>query len=150
MLLEKIKADITDSMRNKDATRLSTLRMLSAEITNAEIALRPSGQMMGDDQILQVIGKEAKKRRESIEIFTTSNRQDLADKEMAELKILEEYLPQQMSEEEIESIIRATVVTNPGIAFGDLMRMIVPEFKGKADGKLVSEVANRILNELKA
>ena len=146
MLIEKIKADITESMRNKDAIRLSTLRMLSAEIKNAEIGLRPSGQMMGNDQILQVIAKEAKKRKESIEIFTSSNRTDLAEKEKAELAILEEYLPQQMSEEEIESIIRSTVDANPGVSFSELMKIIMPEFKGKADGKLVSQIANKVIS----
>ncbi len=146
MLIEKIKADQTESLRNKDAVRLSTLRMLSAEIMNAEIGLRPSGKTMTDEEVLKVITKEAKKRKESIEIFSAQNRSDLADKEKAELAVLEEYLPEQMSEVEIESIIKATVDANPGVAFGDLMKIIMPEFKGKADGKLVSQIANKLIS----
>ncbi len=145
MLIEKIKADLIESLRNRDTIRLSTLRMLSAEIKNAEIALRPSGKDINDQEVFKVIGKEAKKRRESIEIFSSSNRQDLADREKAELLVLEGYLPKQLSEEEIEATIKATIAENSGIAFGDLMKILMPKFQGKADGKLVSQLANKYL-----
>lgn len=147
MLTEQIKKDLTESMRNKDAVRLSTLRMLSAEITNAEIALRPLGKELNDEEILKVIQKEAKKHKESIEIFTSSNRMDLAEKEKSELLILEEFLPKQMSEEEVEAIVTSTISENPGIAFGDLMKVLMPKFQGKADGKIVSQLVNKHLNK---
>lgn len=148
MLTEKIKKDTIDAMRSKDAVRLGTLRMLTTEIRNAEIAMRPEGkELNGDGDIVKIIQKEAKKRRESIEIFTSSNRLDLADKEKAELAILEEYLPQQMSEAEIEATIKATIAENPDIAFGDLMKILMPKFQGKADGKLVSQLVNKNLSK---
>lgn len=146
MLIEQIRTDLTNSLRNKEAVKLSTLRMLSAEITNAEIALRPSGKMMNDEEVLKVIAKEVKKRKESIEIFSASGRQDLADKEKAELAILEEYMPAQMSEEEIEATVKSIVAENPNMNFGELMKIVMPKFQGKADGKKVSELVNRLRN----
>jgi hypothetical protein len=145
MLIEKITADLTESLRNKDAVRLSTLRMLLAEVKNAEIALRPSGKDIDDQEVLRVIGKEAKKRRESIEIFSSSNRNDLADREKAELSILETYLPKQLSEAEIETTVKATIAEMGKLSFGDLMKVLMPKFQGKADGKLVSQIVNKHL-----
>lgn len=147
MLTEKIKTDTIEAMRNKEAVKLSTLRMLSSELKNTEIALRPQGKELSDEEVLKVIAKEAKKRKESIEIFTSSNRQDLADNEKAELLILEEYLPKQMSEDEIEEIVKSTISENPDAAFGDIMKALMPKIQGKADGKIVSQLVNKNLSK---
>lgn len=146
MLAEQIQKDMVEAMRNKESTRLSTLRLLSSEIKNAEIELRPEVRSLTDEEIIKVISKEAKKRRESIEIYEAQNREDLATQEKAELEVLENYLPTQMNEEEIKKVLQEIVNENPEISFGDLMKEAMPKLKGQADGKLVSQTANKILN----
>ncbi len=139
-----IKEQIKDAMRAKDAVRLTVLRGLSAAFVNELVAKkRKPDEELGDDDALAVIAREAKKRKDSIEQFSAAGRTDLADSEKAELHILEEFLPAQMSREEVEKVVR-TKKEELGITdkaeLGALMSAIMKDLKGKADGKVVQEI----------
>ena len=129
----------------QDAVRRDTLRFALAAIHNEEVAKR---RQLSDDELLGVLGKQAKMRRESIEAFTKGGRDDLVAKETSELKIIEGYLPQQMGREEIASLARAaiaeTAATGPGDQ-GKVMQKLMPQVKGRAEGKAVAEVVASLL-----
>lgn len=132
------------ALKARDAIRLSVLRGLLSEFTNDLVAQKrkPDGQL-SDEEVLVVIGRAAKQRQDSIEQFTKGRRSDLADKEKAELEILQTYLPEQLSRDEIEKIVKAKK-DELGIAdksdIGKLMGAVMSELKGKADGNIVKEV----------
>jgi uncharacterized protein YqeY len=144
-LRERLDADLKTAMKAGDSVRLSTIRLVKSEIRNTEIA---KGSPLSDDDILQVIARENKKRRESIEQFTKAGRTDLADKEQAELSVLSEYLPKQLDEAEIENITRE-VMTELNAATkadtGRVMSAVMPKVRGRADGRLVKSVVDRLL-----
>jgi uncharacterized protein len=143
---QKIRTDLEQSMRKKDQLRCSVLRLALSGIRNAEIAQQKT---LDDDGILAVIDKEAKMRRESIEAFEKGNRQDLVDKEKAELAILLEYLPEQMTREQIVAAARK-VINEVGASSqkdkGKVMSQLMPQLRGKAQGQEVSEVVNELLS----
>lgn len=145
-LKDTIAHDLNDAMRARDETRKSTLRMLTAALKNAEIDAR--GKPFGDAEAVTVVQKQVKQRRDSIEEFTRANRPDLAEKERAELAILETYLPLQASREEIETAARR-IAAETGASgprdIGKVMPVLVREFAGKADGRMVNEVVRAIL-----
>lgn len=145
-LKDTIAHDLNDAMRARDETRKSTLRMLTAALKNAEIDAR--GRPFGDAEAVTVVQKQVKQRRDSIEEFTRANRPDLAEKERAELAILETYLPLQASREEIETAARR-IAAETGASgprdIGKVMPVLVREFAGKADGRMVNEVVRAIL-----
>ena len=145
-LKDTIAHDLNDAMRARDETRKSALRMLTAALKNAEIDAR--GKPFGDAEAVTVVQKQVKQRRDSIEEFTRANRPDLAEKERAELVILETYLPQQASREEIEAAARR-IVAETGASgprdIGKVMPVLVREFAGKADGRMVNEVVRAVL-----
>ena len=132
-------------MKSRSKERTSTLRMLKAAIKNAEIA---QGQLLEDASVTEVLSREVKRHRESIAEFAKANRHDAVGKEEAELAIILEYLPQQMSQEEIENISRQ-VMEEVGASSpqdkGKVMSKLMPQLKGKADGKLVNEVVMQLL-----
>lgn len=136
-----IMADIKTAMKEKNQDKLSVLRFLSSAIKNREIELRPNE--ITEQDIIGVIKKSIKQRKESIEQFQNAGRQDLADKEAAELKVLEVYLPQQMSREQIETVV-AQVLTELNITsvkeMGRAMKEVVARTAGQADNKIVSEI----------
>jgi uncharacterized protein YqeY len=138
---EKILADIKSAMVSKDTVKLNTLRFLNSAIKNKEIDSRPTP--ITADDIMTVIKKLAKQRKESIDQFRAAGRTDLVDAESAELKILETYLPAQMSREQIETIV-AEVITATGAKtikeMGTVMKEAMVRTAGSADGKLLSEV----------
>ncbi len=143
-----IKDGIKDAMKNKDTVRLDVLRGLSTAFMNYAVANGGTPQTeLTDDQTLDVITKEAKKRKDSIEQFTSAGRQELADKESAELAILNEFLPAMMSREEIKSIASAKIAemgadkSKMGMIVGALMK----DLKGKADGGDVKSVVEELL-----
>jgi uncharacterized protein len=146
-LKEQLMNDIQDAMRSGDELRKSTLRMARAAIKNAEIARIAELDEAGVQDVLR---KEIKQRRESAEEYRRGNRQDLVEKELAEVAILEAYLPAQMSEAEIEAEARAllTELGNPGPKeMGKVMPAAMARFKGRADGRTVNQVINRLLAE---
>lgn len=146
MLGEQLSSDLKAAMKSRDKVRLAALRQTMSAVKYAQIAKQAS---LDDTEVLGVIAKEAKKRRESIEEFGKGNRPDLVEVEEAELAILIEYLPQQMSREEImaaaRQIIEEVEARGPGDK-GKVMSKIVAQLKGKADGREINEVVTELLN----
>jgi uncharacterized protein YqeY len=144
-LKDKLTEDLKQAMRQGDKQRRSTLRLVMAAIKNAEIEKR---RELEEGELLAIIAKEAKQRHESIAQFERGGRQDLADREEAELQILLAYLPEQLSREEIEAQARQ-IIAEVGAAspaqMGQVMRRLMPLMQGKADGKLVSRVVKELL-----
>ncbi len=146
-LLEQINQDLKQAMLNKEAELTSVLRMLISAIRNKEITLRKDGKAeLSDEQVLEVISSEVKKRRDSIEAYISGGRQELADKENAEIKILEKYLPEQMSDEELEKVVKE-VIAGGDENFGKVMGQVMAKVKGKADGGKVGEIVKKLLVE---
>ena len=145
-LVQKIRTDLEQALRKKDKLRCSVLRLALSSIRNAEIAQQKT---LDDDGILIVVDKEAKMRRESIEAFEKGNRPDLVAKETAELAILLEYLPEQLTRQEIVEAARK-VISELGAASpkdkGKVMSQLMPQLRGKAQGQEVSEVVTELLS----
>jgi len=142
----KLEADMRQAMRDRDDLKRSVLRLLLAAIKNAEIEKRDS---LENSEILGVIAKEAKQRDESIESFKQGGRQDLVEKEEAELSVLRQYLPRQLSREEIITEARRIIEEVEAKSQrdkGKVMSKIIPLLKGKADGKEVNEIVTELLN----
>ena len=146
-LNEKIAADLTAAMKAKDAPRLSALRMLKAAVTNKGMVEK--GRDLEDAEVLQVVASLVKQRRDSIEQFTKAGRTDLADKETAEIAILEHYLPPAVSAEEIEAAVAAAIAETGASSakdMGKVMKAVMPKLAGKnADGKAVNDAVRRTL-----
>ena len=144
-LKQKLTDDLKQAMRSGDEIRRSVIRLVMAAIKNTEIARQTS---LDDGDILGVIAKEARQRRESIESFKQGNRQDLVDKEEAELAVLNEYLPRQMTRDEsvaeVRRVIEQTGAQGPQDK-GKVMPKLIAELKGKADGRALNEVVTELL-----
>lgn len=137
---EKIMNDMKTAMREKDQVRLEAIRFLQAAIKNREIEVRPNP--ITADDVLSVIKKMVKQRKESMDQYQAANRQDLVDKEAAELKIIETYLPAQMSKEQIEKIVADVIAETKASSIkdmGSVMKAVIAKTAGAADNKLVSE-----------
>jgi uncharacterized protein YqeY len=138
---EKIMADVKAAMIAKESVKLGALRMLQSAIKNREIELRP--EAITHDEVLSVVKKLVKQRKESIDQFQQANRQDLVDQEQAELKVLEVYLPAQMGREQIEKLV-VEVIASTGAKtvkdMGTVMKEVIARSAGAADNKVVSEV----------
>jgi uncharacterized protein YqeY len=146
-LKETLENDLKEALRSKDERRKTTLRLALAAIHNAEIA---EGKALEEGKVLAVLSKEAKQRRESAALFAEGGREDLVDQENKELEILTEYLPEQLSEAEIEARVREVideVGATSAAQMGDVMRVLMTQMKGKADGQLVNTIVKRILSE---
>jgi len=145
-LKERLKEDMKAALKAKDKVKLSTIRMIQSLIKNAEIEKR--GELT-DEEIVQLLMKYAKQRKESIELYQKGGRQDLVEKEKAELAVVESYLPKQMSEEEVralvEEAIRESGATSPK-DLGKVMKLVMPKVKGRADGSLVNRIAKEFLS----
>ena len=147
MLTEKIDSELKTAMKEKDEIKLGTLRMLKAAIKNKEI--EKIVKSLSDGEIIEVIQKQIKQRRDSIAEFEKANRSDLVKKETAEVKILEKYLPQQLTEPELTAIIKKTIETlgaKTKADIGRVMKEVMPQVSGKADGKQVNQIALTFLN----
>ena len=146
-LREQLREDLKDAMRAQDATRRGTIRMLEAAIKNAEIEKR--GKELEDPDILAILQRQLKQRRDSIEQFERGGRKDLADIERAEIEVIRAYLPEQLSEDDIEAaakrIIGRTGATGPGDR-GKVMGPLMQELRGKADGSAVNSIVSRLLS----
>ena len=145
VLKESIQEALKGALKRQQRVEVSTLRLLLSEIKNAEIAQQKPAD---DNKVLDVIAKEVKRHRESIEAFKKGNRSDLVAQEEAELAILMSYLPEQISREEIVEAARRVVdevgAKGPGDK-GKVMAQLMPQLKGKADGKEVSEIVSELL-----
>jgi uncharacterized protein YqeY len=150
-LKDKITADMTQAMRDKAANRLSTLRMAKAALMNEENK-RGVGTVLTDEEIIKTLQSLVKQRRDSIEQYTNAGRTELAEKERAELAVLEEYLPQSASAEEISAAVEAAVSETGASSMkemGAVMKAALARLQGKtADGKLVSETVKAKLQTL--
>lgn len=151
-LLEQINQDLVNAMKAKAAEITSVLRMLVAAARNKEITLRKDGQAgLSDEQILEVISSEVKKRRDSVEAYAAGNRQDLVDKENSEIKILEKYLPEQLPDSELEKVVQEVIASGAAdlpageAGFGRIMGQTMARVKGKADGAKVGEIVKKLL-----
>jgi uncharacterized protein YqeY len=149
-LKERLTDNIKTAMKAKDKIRLETVRSLKKAVLEKEVSVRPSGQeTLTEEQELDILAQQAKQRRDSIAQYRNAGRDDLADKEAQELVIIEEYLPQQLSEVELSEILDETIAkvgaTSPK-DMGKVMGMVMKQVKGKADGKKVQEMVKAKLS----
>jgi len=139
-LKQQIISDMTAAMKSQDAARTSTLRMIKAAIMNRE---KEGGGEISDEDVLKLLRSQLKQRRDSVEQYEKGNRQDLAEKEQAEIAIIEGYLPQAASQEEIDQAVTAAIVETGASSMKDMggvMKATMAKLAGKnADGKMVSE-----------
>lgn len=146
-ILKRIEEDLSASLKARDNIRVSTLRMVKSALKNAEIEKRQKGSLTEED-IIGVLSSLVKQRRESVEQYTKAGRFDLAEREQQEIGIIQEYLPKQLSKEELDSLIRQAI-QDAGISsvkeIGRLMKVLMPKIKGRADGKFVNERAREII-----
>jgi len=144
-LQDRIENAMRDSMRARDERRTQTLRMAMSAAHNREIEL---GRSLADEDYLEILGKQVKQRRESIEAFRAGGREAMAADEEAEAAILAEFLPEALSAEELEALVRAAIGETGASSPADLGRVmgkVVPQTKGRADGKALSELVRRLL-----
>ena len=145
-LKEKLLSDMKEAMKSKDSLKLGTIRSVIAAVKNQEIDLRKD---LDEEDVLTIVSREVKKRKEAASLYKKGKRPELEDKEIQEMKILQTYLPEQVSEEDLRQRIQQ-VIEETGAEgmkdFGKIMKTIVPEFKGKADNALIKELASEFLN----
>jgi uncharacterized protein len=143
-LKEQIGEDIKTAMKAKDKLRLQTVRGIKKAILEKEVELRPKGQdTLTPEHEIELLTQQAKQRRDSIEQFTNAGRDDLAEKESQELAIIETYLPEQVSDEEVTKIIDELIAASGATTMKDLGKVMGPamkQLKGKADGKKIQEI----------
>lgn len=150
MLKDKLTEDMKAAMIAHDEQKLSVIRMLKSAIQYFEIQKGGAGYVATDEDIQDVIAKEVKKRREAIDLYEKGGRPELAEKEMQEMAILQTYLPEQMSEEEISKLVdRAITETNASSMqdMGKVMGILMPKVKGKADSGIVSSIVREKLSK---
>ena len=149
-LKEKIGEDIKTAMKAKDKVRLQTVRGIKKAILEKEVELRPKGQdSLSEVQEIELLSQQAKQRRDSIEQFKNAGRDDLAEKESQALAIIETYLPEQVSDSEIEAIVDQIIASSGAASLKDLGKVMGPamkELKGKADGKKIQELVKSKLS----
>lgn len=149
-LKERLRSDLTEAIKDRDKVRSGTIRMVLTAITEAEVAGSEAIEL-SDQQVLDVVIREAKKRREAEAAYANAGRSELAEKEHAESDVLADYLPQQLTQDEIAAIvagaIAATGAAELGIkAMGKVMAQVAPQTKGKADGGVVAAEVRRQLS----
>ncbi len=150
-ILDKIDADLAASMKSKaGGLRVSTLRMMKSAIKYADIAKRGKGEFLEED-VLAVLSTMVKQRKDSAEQYQTGDRMDLVEKETAEIAVIQEYLPQQLTVDEIDRMIRSAM-EKAGVTgmkdMGKLMKELMPMVKGKADGKVVNQRVKEIIEKM--
>ena len=145
-LKEKLLAEMKEALRSKDTLRLNTIRSVVSAIKNQEIDRRKD---LEEDEILTLVTREVKKRKEASALFKEGGRTDLMEKENREMEILQAYLPEQVSEEDLRKRIQEVIAETGAEGmkdFGKIMKVLVPEFKGKADNAVIKELAGDYLN----
>ena len=145
-LKEKLLSNMKEAMKSKDSVKLGTVRSVISAVKNQEIDLKKE---LSEEEILTIVSREVKKRKEAAVLYEKGNRPELKDKEIQEMKILQTYLPEQVSEKDLRRRIQE-VIDETGAEgmkdFGKIMKTLVPEFKGKADNSFIKELANEYLN----
>ncbi|MFC0473465.1 GatB/YqeY domain-containing protein [Halalkalibacter kiskunsagensis] len=145
-LLERLNQDMKNAMKNKEKGRLSVIRMVKSSLQNEKYKL---GRELTDDDSLTVLNRELKQRKDSLHEFEQANREDLASKLRDEIVVLEDYMPEQLSEEEVTQIVQETIAEVGASTKGDMgkvMGAIMPKVKGKADGGLVNRLVQQHLS----
>jgi uncharacterized protein YqeY len=144
-LKERLQEDLKTAMKSKDSLRLSVIRLAKAAMMNLEIA---RGHELNDQEVIEVLAKEAKQRNDSIPEYEKAGRTDIIETLHHEIKILQEYLPAQLSENELRELVKATI-SEVGASgkkdMGKVMAALMPKTKGRADGKLVNQIVNSLL-----
>ena len=144
-ITEEIRNDLKDAMMKKEQLRVSTLRLLISAMKNQQIE---KGEELTDEEIISVLSTEAKKRRESVEEYKKGDRTDLAEKEEAEIKIVETYLPEQLSDEDVQKLVSEAIADTGAESkkdMGKVMQQLMPKIKGRADGRKVSQIVTEKL-----
>lgn len=144
-LSERLNEDMKQAMKSKDKFKLSNIRMVRSTIKNLEIDLKRS---LDDSEVLDIIGREIKQRKDALQDFEKAGREDLAADAKAEIEFLSAYLPEQLSEEEIKVIVQQTIQETGASSkadMGKVMSALMPKVKGRADGKLVNQVVQQFL-----
>ena len=149
-LKDQLKADLTTAIKGRDEVTAATIRMALTAITNEEVSGKEA-RALSDDDVLTVLGREAKKRRESAEAYEAASRPELAERELLELDVLARYLPQPLSDAEVAAIVEAAVAevaaggATGGQAMGQVMKLVQPQVKGRADGGQVAGLVKAAL-----
>jgi uncharacterized protein YqeY len=147
-LKSRLQADLNTAMKARDELTTATLRMALTAITTEEVAGKTAREL-SDDEVLKVLGREAKKRREAAEAFDAAGRAELADRERAEGGVLDTYLPAQLDDAELAELVRAAVAESGATApnqMGAVMKLVQPRVAGRADGRRVSDEVRRQLS----
>ncbi len=148
MLRETIDSDLKEAMRNREALKRTVLRTMLSEIRNAEIN---SQKTLDDEGIISVLTKQVQQRKDSVEAYEAANRQDLVAKETEEINIISVYLPEQLPQEEIEQIIDSAISQSGASSLDDMgkiMGLVMPQVRGRADGKIVNTIVTSKLRAL--
>ena len=145
-LIEQLKKDSVEALKANESLRVEVLRGLLAAVHNREIELRGKGKELSEEEVLTVLGREAKKRKEANQIYSEAGRVELAEKESRELKIIKSYLPPEMGSDEIEVIVRK-IVGDGVTEFGQVMGAVVKETKGRAEPGVVKGIVEKILDK---
>ena len=160
MLRDKIKADFKEAFKSRDEIRLSVLKMVQSEIGNAEINKRAklmkdgktenieTAAFLNDEEVLQVVSREIKKRKDSVDMYEKAGRTELAEREKAEIGVLMAYMPEQLSEETIRDLAKKAVEQSGAKGekeIGKVMAVLMPQVKGKSDGALVNKIVRELL-----
>ncbi len=144
-VMERLNQDMKQAMKDKAAGKLSVIRMVKAALKNEEIN---KGRLLSEDEELTILTRELKQRRDSLQEFEKAGREDLAEKTREEIAVLTEYLPAQLSEDEIRQIVREAIASTGAASkkeMGKVMGAIMPKVKGKADGNLVQKIVSEEL-----
>lgn len=148
MLYKQIEKDMKDALRARDSVRLNALRMLKSAVGYHLLEKGGKDKAPTDADVIAVVQKQVKQRRDSIESYEKGGRTDLAEKEKTELAVLEGYLPKQLSEEELTTLVKATIAevgATSKAQMGVVMKALMPKVAGKADGKLISQLVQKSL-----
>jgi uncharacterized protein len=147
-LKDRLRSDLTSSMRGRDELRTATIRMVLTAVTNAEVAGAEARQL-SDDEVLAVLTKEAKKRREAAEAYRSAGRADRAEREEAEAGVIAEYLPTPLTEDELADLVEAALAATGASSprdMGAVMKRLAPQVAGRADGRRVAAVVKSRLS----
>ncbi|MBU0598735.1 GatB/YqeY domain-containing protein [Patescibacteria group bacterium] len=142
-LKDTIQADLTAALKSRDDLKLQTLRLLSSAIHNEEIA---QGKELSESDVFVIVKREMKQRKEAIESYRSAGRDETADKEEAEMKLLEVYLPAQMSEAEVIALVEEVLASSPDGNAGQIIGVVMKKAGGNADGNLVAKIVNQKLS----
>lgn len=145
-LTERLNDDMKQAMKSQDKFRLSVIRMVRATIKNREIELK---RALEDDEVLDIVSREIKQRKDSLQEFKKAGRDDLAENVAAEIDVISVYLPQQLSDEEVKEIVQQTIQETGASSkadMGKVMAALMPKVKGRADGKLVNQFVQQFLS----